>query len=241
MSKYYNAESIDSQQMRQASAPQQARIAVRAAAAPQQLQSSAPMASASFAESSAFGGGKQKQSLSSYGDLQQRPSSSFVPQSSQFGRKSFPEMPACSTPVVKHDAGMLLDYKNDPSPHLDLGKDGAFSDFNVLFFAAYDSNTYGEKTLLPALRKKGFRVTWHRQDAFAAFVADIEKNNEQGETGKFDVIGFTSTNVSLGDDDKFVAAIKKAHQLGSGLFIFADNQPYTYQLRNFRKRFSLLF
>lgn len=71
-------------------------------------------------------------------------------------------------------------------------------------------------------------MTWFRQDQHAAFVQEIESSNEK-ESGRYDVIGFTSTNVSLGDDDAFAEAVKKAHKLGTGLFIFADNQVLLFQ------------
>jgi len=42
-------------------------------------------------------------------------------------------------------------------------------------------------------------------------------------------VGFTSTSSTLGDDENFVKLVIEAHKKGAGLFIFADNQPFTYQ------------
>lgn len=154
--KFYNAESVSSQAMRKAAAPTQARVAERAAPMVQQL-ASAPMAQAA---SSSFGGGggygqihqQQQQQFGGdgggYGQMPQQQQMPLAARSSPLApslvqsSKTFPQMPACLQPVVRHDAAMLADYKNDPNPKLDLGRDGAFSDFSVCFFAAYDSNTY---------------------------------------------------------------------------------------------------
>jgi len=57
---------------------------------------------------------------------------------------------------VVHDDAMLRDFTNNPDPSLDLGMDGSFGDFRVLFYGCYDSATYGQNTLKPALEKKGF-------------------------------------------------------------------------------------
>jgi hypothetical protein len=57
------------------------------------------------------------------------------------------------------------------------GKDGAFSEFKVLFadFNAY----YGEDTLKPALEKKGFTITTTTKDgnAFERFLELVERSN----------------------------------------------------------------
>jgi hypothetical protein len=42
------------------------------------------------------------------------------------------------------------------------------------------------------------------------------------------VIGFASMSRSLGKDSEFKNAIMTAHRLGTGLFIWGDNQPLVY-------------
>jgi len=116
-------------------------------------------------------------------------------------------------------------FKNDPDPKYDLGKDGAFSEFKVLFFASYMSDMYGAQTLKPALEKKGFQVSWHVE--IDSFLKLLELSNGSPEH-RFDVIGFTSNLHSSGQDARFTELVIAAHRLGCGLFIFADNQPATY-------------
>jgi len=128
---------------------------------------------------------------------------------------------------VRHDAALLEKYQNDKDPKLDLGIDGAFSEFRVLFFVAFDGGGYGGgNTLQPALKKKGFGVTWLEDEA--TFLEEVRKSNAK-EIPPYDVIGFTSFNGTRGNDEGFTSALLEAHRSGSGLFIFADNQPYTYQ------------
>lgn len=59
-----------------------------------------------------------------------------------------------------------------------------------------------------------------------AFLDALEKSNSAQEKSadRFDVVGFASCGRSLGDDDRFATEIIKAHQLGTGLFIFAGEQ-----------------
>jgi len=69
-------------------------------------------------------------------------------------------------------------------------------------------------------------VTWHTNQG--NFLAELARSNAR-EIPPFDVVGFTSTSTSCGDDTEFKKLITEAHNQGAGLFIFADNQPYTYQ------------
>jgi len=106
----------------------------------------------------------------------------------------------------------------------DLGQDGAFNEYSVLFLGHY----CGDTTLKPALEKKGFKVTYVSKDA-KKFVELLVASNS-GAGPKFDVVGFTSNDTFPVDlVDAFKDAVLDAHKQGIGLFILADNQPYIFE------------
>jgi hypothetical protein len=118
---------------------------------------------------------------------------------------------------VTHTESILLDFKNDPSPSMDLGADGAFSKFIVLI-VDFHLTSGAEQTLIPALHKKGFKVTVAK--TMPAFLDQLKQ--------KFDIIIFISGHKSTGNDEEFKAAILKAHHEGVGIFMFSDNRPFFY-------------
>lgn len=151
MSSYYNSLSLESQTTRKQEAPSQTRVAARAATAVQALSASLQQQEPSQPSSSAnHRNASRKDKSFGFGPL------------SQESPSQFPQLPACRTPVVVHSPDMLLDYKNDADPRFDLGQDGAFGEFRVLFCEM--NNCYGRDTLLPALEKKGFKVRERRKE-----------------------------------------------------------------------------
>jgi len=219
---YYNAAAVQSLQTRKAPAPQQQRLVPGQHKGPsmQQSQVSPPQL---FRVSQQQQGPPQLFQISQ--DQQMPPSCLPTPSQQEiqqpFGGSSAEEYPGAFdidfNRVVEHDEHLLSQYGNDPDPTLDLGADGAFSQFKVLFGTFYHST--GVSTLVPALKKKGFQVTCAQ--SVISFLDQLEK-------GEYDVVCFVSAHKKDPHnlDERFKELILNAYRNGTGIFMFADNRPF---------------
>jgi hypothetical protein len=106
-------------------------------------------------------------------------------------------------------------HANPSGATFDLGKDGEFKEFTVLIGQHYNESSFTMREAKSALTKKGFNI--------------IHTKNEQeflDNLDKADVAWIISGNgASL--PPNYVERILKYHRSLGGLFIFADNTPYT--------------
>lgn len=94
----------------------------------------------------------------------------------------------------------------------DLGKDGAFDNWDVLIFHRVPFGTGAQK----ALTQKGWRLKMVATEA--ACVQEMSK-------GIYDVVMVISAQ-TRDPHKQFLPLIKAHHQQGKGLLIVADNDPY---------------
>eukprot|EP01106_Pelomyxa_sp_JSP_P014818 TRINITY_DN4855_c0_g1_i1.p1 TRINITY_DN4855_c0_g1~~TRINITY_DN4855_c0_g1_i1.p1 ORF type:complete len:415 (-),score=64.15 TRINITY_DN4855_c0_g1_i1:181-1257(-) len=116
------------------------------------------------------------------------------------------------------------------APEFDLGKDGAFSNFSVLFIAFY-AQLYHEfcSNAMPALQKKGFKVTAMQMTQELAFIEALN-------SGKYDVAWVISGSPAFGgpartpaNEKLFTDALIAFHQKKKGLMIWGDNRPFFHE------------
>jgi len=99
----------------------------------------------------------------------------------------------------------------------DLGQEGAFTNFKVLvgcFCNEFTRKAWSENAQ-PALHTKGFQT--HFTETEGEFIREL--NN-------VDIAWIVSDQQQVPNRAEFVAAVKKFHTTGGGLFVWADNDPY---------------
>jgi hypothetical protein len=113
-------------------------------------------------------------------------------------------------------------YANPEGNEYDLGYDGAFEQFDILigiFYSGLNVKQFTEETVGPALSKKGFHYEIVTTEA-----------KFKDKLNDCDVAWIISNNapISKTDEAEFVQACRRFHATGGGLYIWADNAPYTY-------------
>jgi len=106
-------------------------------------------------------------------------------------------------------------HLNPLGRNFDLGHEGSFSMFNVILFH-FLGNSYWHAAV-DALKSKGFTV----------YLAKDE-NDFLDNLPYYDEAWIASGSAHT-DPTKLVPAIRKYHESGKGLFIWADNDPYYYE------------
>ncbi|GAM26420.1 hypothetical protein SAMD00019534_095950 [Acytostelium subglobosum LB1] len=112
-----------------------------------------------------------------------------------------------NAPVDKFNNPMGVEY--------DLGVEGAFTSFTILVGSFYKMELKCEKDL----KAKGFTIQ----------VVDTEKEFIEKLPSADIAYIISGLNENSPTKNEFIAAVKKFHQSGKGLFIWSDNDPYTVQ------------
>jgi len=112
-------------------------------------------------------------------------------------------------------------FGNEAGTDFDLGQDGSFGDFSVLFGCFYvETQSAFRANCGAALQKKGFRLRSYGTGQEDKFTEDVL-------SGKFDVLVIVSDQRFGGkDESKFTAAVLQHYRQGKGLMVFGDNDPY---------------
>lgn len=126
--------------------------------------------------------------------------------------------------VAKEDIVHILAYDafgNEAGNDFDLGQDGAFGDYSVLFGCFYsECQTAFRANCGAALQKKGFHVRSYGSRQEDAFTSELK-------TGKYDVAVVVSDSQFGGSNQAgFTEELLKHYRQGKGLMIFGDNVPY---------------
>jgi len=119
------------------------------------------------------------------------------------------------------EASQMDEFHNPEGREYDLGHESAFGMFSVILFNFNDQDGGKDpRTLfheaITALQTKGFRVTESKSEK--EFLDDLHNHDQAW---------FTSANRNNFEDQKrFLEEMRKFHESGKGIAVWADNDPY---------------
>ncbi|CAF1357620.1 unnamed protein product [Adineta steineri] len=123
-------------------------------------------------------------------------------------------------------------YGNPIGKTYDLGRDGAFKDFNILiaqFYVDTQFNDAAMKIVTDALSVKGFQVK---------HVKTEDECIKELASNRYEIAWIISTNRI--QNGNFISALTKYHSSGGAIFLFADNAPYVCHASEFlRTKFGI--
>eukprot|EP01132_Coremiostelium_polycephalum_P008234 gene8234-10120_t len=107
-------------------------------------------------------------------------------------------------------------FKNPVGNEYDLGIEGAFSDFTILFGVFYPL----EMKCKESLKSKGFDIiiTQNQKD----FISKL------GDADIAIIIPFKTADETT-TESEFTSAVRKFHESGKGIFLWAENDPFFVQ------------
>ncbi|CAF2129264.1 unnamed protein product [Rotaria magnacalcarata] len=134
--------------------------------------------------------------------------------------------PNPKTPFYNESAGesniekaALYDkYGNPVGRAYDLGRDGSFTEYNILIGQLYLGGELSDEAMqkpIDALKVKGFQVKHVRGES--AFLSELRSK-------RYQIAWVISTNSTA--DATVILALTEFHSTGGGIFLFADNIPY---------------
>ncbi|CAF4238022.1 unnamed protein product [Rotaria sp. Silwood2] len=130
------------------------------------------------------------------------------------------------------DARGYDQYHNPVGRIYDLGRDGAFSDFNILiaqFYIDSEFNDTAMKVPIDALKVKGFQVKHVKTENEC--ITEMASNCHQ-------IVWILSTNQI--QNPSFISALTKYNSNGGAIFLFADNAPWLCHASEFlRTKFGI--
>ncbi|CAF1191569.1 unnamed protein product [Adineta steineri] len=130
------------------------------------------------------------------------------------------------------NAGGYDQYGNPIGKTYDLGRDGAFKDFNILiaqFYADAQFNDAAMKIVIDALSVKGFQVKHVKAENEC--ITELASN-------RYEIAWIIST--SQIKNANFISALIKYHSSGGAIFLFADNRPFVCHASEFlRTKFGI--
>ncbi|KAH3767278.1 type III restriction enzyme [Pelomyxa schiedti] len=211
--KYYNAESFEYTQNRPARMAQAASPSYQACQQQQQAYQQQPMRVGAYVCCATASPPPSSQMQMQQQQIQRPPQQYAITQST-------PPPGATSNVLGGFTSAELAckGYGNSNQDQLDLGKDGAFSDFHVAIFSSFDLQTISN-TFEPALRKKGFNLSIFPKNDVAGFIRALKSD-------KFDVAWVISDSTLCTPSNEFPEAIFNFHRKKRGLMIWGDNAPY---------------
>ena len=114
---------------------------------------------------------------------------------------------------------MAFDYHGNPTGReYDLGRDGAFKEYNILiaqFYSDFRFNDAAMQIPINELNAKGFGVKHVKTENDC--ITELTSNHYQ--------IAWIISTSSI-QNPKFISALTGFHSTGGGIFLFADNTPY---------------
>ncbi|CAF1471969.1 unnamed protein product [Adineta steineri] len=118
-------------------------------------------------------------------------------------------------------------YGNATGREYDLGRDGAFRAYNILIAQLYGDFQFNDAAMqkpIDELNTKGFQVK---------HVKTEDECIKELASNRYDIAWIIST--SHIQNSKFISALTAFHSTGGGIFLFADNPPYTCHTSEFLK------
>ena len=118
-------------------------------------------------------------------------------------------------------------YGNPSGREYDLGRDGAFKEFNILIAQFYSDFQFTDAAMqlpIDALNAKGFQVKLVKTENDC--MKELASNRY--------AIAWIISTLQIGDP-KFIAALTDFHSAGGAIFLFADNTPYVCHASEFLK------
>ena len=125
------------------------------------------------------------------------------------------------------DARAYDRYGNPTGREYDLGRDGAFMEFNILIAQFYTDSMFNDAAMrkpIDELNLKGFQVR---------HVKTEDECIKELTSNRYAVAWIIST--SHIQNSKFISALTTFHSEGGAIFLFADNTPYTCHASEFLK------
>lgn len=123
-------------------------------------------------------------------------------------------------------------YGNPTGREYDLGRDGAFTEFNILIAQFYSDFQFTDAAMqlpIDALNAKGFQVK---------LVKTEDECLKELASNRYAIAWIIST-LHIGDP-KFISALTDFHSAGGAIFLFADNTPYVCHASEFlRTKFGI--
>jgi hypothetical protein len=125
------------------------------------------------------------------------------------------------------DASGYDQYGNAIGTTFDLGRDGAFKDFNILIARFYVYGQFDDKAMqvpINALNVKGFQVKHVKTENEC--ITELASN-------RYQIAWIISTDQI--QNPAFISALTTFHSSGGSIFLFADNTPYVCHASEFLK------
>jgi hypothetical protein len=116
------------------------------------------------------------------------------------------------------DARAYDQYGNPTGREYDLGRDGAFKEFNILIAQFYSDSQFNDAAMqipIDALNAKGFQVKHVKTENEC--ITELASNRYE--------IAWIISNSGI-QNSKFIPALTAFHSAGGAIFLFADNTPY---------------
>lgn len=125
------------------------------------------------------------------------------------------------------DARIYDRYGNPSGREYDLGRDGAFKEFNILIAQFYGDCQFTDAAMqlpIDALNMKGFQVKLVKTEHDC--ITELASN-------RYAMVWIISTMHI--NNPKFIPALNDFHAAGGAIFLFADNTPYVAHASEFLK------
>ena len=125
------------------------------------------------------------------------------------------------------DARLYDLYGNPSGREYDLGRDGAFKEFNILiaqFYSDFQFTDVAMQLPIDALNAKGFQVKHVKTEDEC--ITELASN-------RYAIVWIIST-MNIGNP-KFISVLNDFQAVGGAVFLFADNTPYVSHASEFLK------